>query len=64
MMEKIRNLEGFPLMEKPLSNLIDVSTDYFYLVIEKNYVFYRNEEKNVNINLYIRTLIGTRIYPN
>ena len=48
-MAKIRNLEEFPLMGKPLANLIDVPTDYFYLVIEKNYVFYRNEEKTVKI---------------
>ncbi|WIV11851.1 type II toxin-antitoxin system RelE/ParE family toxin [Proteiniborus sp. MB09-C3] len=46
---KIRNLEEFPLMGRPLANLIDVPTDYLYLVIEKNYVFYRNEEKTVKI---------------
>ncbi|MFP4698629.1 MAG: type II toxin-antitoxin system RelE/ParE family toxin [Eubacteriales bacterium] len=46
---KINSLEEFPLMGKPLSNLINVYTDYMYLVINKNYVFYRNEEKDVKV---------------
>ena len=64
-MARIRNLEEFPLMGKPLSNLIDVPTDYLYLVTEKNYVFYRNEEKTVKVlrvlnerQDYMRTLFG------
>jgi plasmid stabilization system protein ParE len=47
--KKIKNLEEYPLMGRPLSNIIDVSTDYMYLVIEKNYVFYRNEDQCVKI---------------
>ncbi|MPW27220.1 type II toxin-antitoxin system RelE/ParE family toxin [Alkalibaculum sp. M08DMB] len=46
---KIKNLGEYPLMGRPLSNMIDVSTEYMYLVIDKNYVFYRNEDKCVNI---------------
>lgn len=46
---EIRNLEEHPLSGKPLSNMIDVPTDYLYLVIQKNYVFYRNEDKVVKI---------------
>lgn len=46
---EIKNLEEYPLMGRALSNLIDVPTDYLYLVIEKNYMFYRNEDKNVKI---------------
>ena len=42
-MDKIRNLEEFPLMGKPLANLIDVPTDYLYLVTEKNYVFFHGD---------------------
>lgn len=64
-MARIRNLEEFPLMGKPLANLIDVPTDYLYLVTEKNYIFYRNEEKTVKVlrvlnerQDYMRTLFG------
>lgn len=46
---KINNLEEYPLMGRPLSNMIDVPTDYMYLVIDKNYVFYRNEDHCVKI---------------
>lgn len=46
---KINNLGEYPLMGRPLSNIIDVSTDYMYLVVEKNYVFYRNENQCVKI---------------
>lgn len=46
---KIKNLEEYPLMGRPLSNMIDVATDYMYLVIDKNYVFYRNEDQCVKI---------------
>ncbi len=46
---KIKNLEEYPLMGRPLSNMIDVATDYMYIVIDKNYVFYRNEDKCVKI---------------
>lgn len=45
----IKKLEEFPLIGKPLGNLIDVSTDYLYMVTEKSYVFYRNEDNHVKI---------------
>ena len=46
---KIKNLAEYPLMGRPLSNMIDVATDYMYIVIGKNYIFYRNEDKCVKI---------------
>jgi len=46
---KIKNFEEFPLIGKPLSNRIDLPTDYMYLVIEKNYIFYRIEDRVVRI---------------
>lgn len=36
-------------MGRALSNIIDVPTDYLYLIVEKNYVFYRNEDNTVKI---------------
>lgn len=52
---KIKNLEEFPLMGRALSNIIDVPTDYLYLVTEKNYVFYRNEDKIAKIIRMLNT---------
>jgi plasmid stabilization system protein ParE len=45
----LSKFQEFPLLGRPLSNLIDVPTDYMYFVIEKNYVFYRLEENVVKI---------------
>lgn len=53
--KKIKNLEVYPLMGRPLSNLIDVPTDYMFIVIEKNYVFYRNEGKFVKVICILNT---------
>ena len=45
----LRKFQVYPLMGRPLTNLIDLPTDYMYFVIEKNYVFYRIEGKTVKI---------------
>ena len=39
----IRILESFPLAGLRLEDLIDYPTDYRYLVVRQNYVFYRIE---------------------
>lgn len=49
MTKSIRQLEEQPLKGQPLGNLIDVPTDYRYLVTEKNYVFYRTEAETVKV---------------
>lgn len=43
MTKSIRQLEEQPLKGQPLGNLIDVPTDYRYLVTKTNYVFYHTE---------------------
>ncbi len=45
----LSKFQEFPLLGRPLSNIIDVPTDYMYFVIEKNYVFYRLEEGTVKV---------------
>lgn len=45
----IKVLELFPFSGVNLGKLIDVSTDYRYIFIEKNYVFYRVENDKVKI---------------
>jgi len=47
--KSIRQLEVFPLKGHPLTNMIDVPTDYLYFVTEKNYVFYRTEAHMVKV---------------
>lgn len=47
--ESITKLQEYPLMGRPLTNMIDVPTDYMYFVVEKNYVFYRVEDQIVRI---------------
>lgn len=44
-----RNLEEYPLLGRPLSNLINISTEYMYYLADKNYVFYRIEGRNIKI---------------
>lgn len=45
----IRRLEQFPLSGVNLGKIIDVTTDYFYIFIEKNYVFYYLEKDKIRI---------------
>ena len=46
---RIRQLEGFPEEGVRLEKLIQYPTDYRYLVIKPNYVFYRIEADAVKI---------------
>lgn len=48
-MTSLSKFQEFPLLGRPLSNLIDIPTDYMYFVIEKNYVFYRIEDRTVRV---------------
>jgi toxin ParE1/3/4 len=45
----IRRLEEYPVSGVELGKLIDVQTDYRYIFLEKNYVFYRIEYEKVQI---------------
>jgi plasmid stabilization system protein ParE len=45
----IRRLEQYPVSGVELGKLIDVQTDYRYIFLEKNYVFYRIEYEKVQI---------------
>jgi len=55
----IRRLEIYPLSGVSLGKIIDISTDYFYLFSEKNYVFYRIEFDRV---LIVRVLSEKQDY--
>lgn len=57
----IKRFEAFPLMGRPLFNVIDIPTDYMYFVVDKNYVFYRLEQETVKI---IRIIDTRRDYIN
>ena len=49
----INNLCDNEEMGPEVARMFDIVTDYRYLVVEKNYVFYRIEEKYIRIvNLY------------
>ena len=48
-LSSIRKLGEFPALGIDLGKMIDVPTDYRYLYIEKNYVFYRLENNTVKI---------------
>ncbi|WP_069875464.1 type II toxin-antitoxin system RelE/ParE family toxin [Fusibacter sp. 3D3] len=56
MIEHIRRFEKYPLLGRPLTNTIDIPTDYMYFVAEKNYIFYRLEKYTV----YIIRVLDTR----
>lgn len=55
LLQSIKKFESFPLMGRPLMNIIDLPTDYLYFVTEKNYVFYRLEQQTVRIIRIIDT---------
>ena len=55
LLQSIKQFEPFPLMGRPLMNIIDLPTDYLYLVTERNYVFYRLEQQTVKIIRIIDT---------
>lgn len=56
LVECIRKFEEYPLLGRPLTNIIDIPTDYMYFVADKNYIFYRLEKHNV----YIIRIVDTR----
>ncbi|HHY05444.1 MAG TPA: type II toxin-antitoxin system RelE/ParE family toxin [Clostridia bacterium] len=58
-MKKIRRLSEYPEIGTPLSSIIDIQTDYRFLVCGNYLIFYRFEEKNVFIS---RILYGRRDY--
>lgn len=45
----VRRLEKYPVLGVALGKMIDVPTDYMYIFIVRNYVFYRIEDKTVKI---------------
>ncbi len=49
MTSDIRRLEEHPLLGVDLGKIIDVPTDYRYLIAEKNYVFYHLEVEKVRV---------------
>jgi len=55
LIDSIKRFESFPLMGRPLMNVIDIPTDYMYFVAEKNYVIYRLEKETVKIIRIIDT---------
>lgn len=55
LLKSIKKFESFPLMGRPLMNIIDIPTDYLYFVTERNYVFYRLEQQTVKIIRIIDT---------
>lgn len=68
MISDIRKLEEYPLLGVDLGKIIDVPTDYRYLVTEKNYVFYHLEVEKVRVvrvlneqQDYMMQLFGTCI---
>jgi len=56
-LDKIRKLTTFPYMGAPLSSIVDVETDYRYLICGNYNVFYRVENDDIFI---IRILYNRR----
>jgi plasmid stabilization system protein ParE len=64
----IRSLEEHPLLGVGLGKIIDVPTDYRYLFIDKNYIFYHLESDKVRVvrilndqQDYMLQLFGKRV---
>ncbi|MDR1664101.1 MAG: type II toxin-antitoxin system RelE/ParE family toxin [Clostridiales bacterium] len=55
--KKLRMLASFPYMGAPLSSILDVNTDYRFLVCGSYIAFYRNDNDNVYV---IRILYNRR----
>jgi len=55
LLKSIKRFEEFPLLGRPLMNIIDIPTDYFFFAEEKNYIFYRLEKETVKIIRIIDT---------
>jgi len=59
MITDIKKLEEYPLLGVDLGKLIDVPSDYRYLLTEKNYVFYHLELDKIRV---VRVLNGQQDY--
>ena len=60
-MSKLRELEAFSGIGTPLSSIIDIETDYRFLVCENYLAFYRTEKNMVYVDRIIykkRNYIG------
>ncbi|WP_371378589.1 type II toxin-antitoxin system RelE/ParE family toxin [Sporomusa aerivorans] len=57
--QAIRRLKDFPNSGAPLSALVDMKTDYRFLVSNSYLVFYRHEGENIYV---VRILYGRRDY--
>lgn len=58
--KRLRSLSDNPRLGSPLSSIVDVETDYRYLLCSKYYMaFYRIEEKRVYVD---RIIDGRRNY--
>ncbi len=55
LLKNIKRFEEFPLLGRPLMNVIDIPTDYMFFCEENNYVFYRLEKETVKIIRIIYT---------
>lgn len=49
MISDIRKLEEYPLLGVDLGKLIDVPSEYRYLLTEKNYIFYHIELDKIRV---------------
>jgi len=59
--KRLRSLFSFPAMGAPLSSIINVETDYRFLVCGNYTVFYRYDSNFVNV---IRVLYSKRDFVN
>jgi len=57
--KKIRGLTEYPEMGTPLSSLVDIQTDYRFVVCANYLVFYRYEDRSILVS---RILYGRRDY--
>lgn len=55
LLKSIKGFEEFPLLGRPLMNIIDIPTDYMFFVEENKYVFYRLEKETIKIIRIIDT---------
>ena len=58
-LESVRRLADFPKSGSPLSSVLDIETDYRFLVCGDYLIFYRLEQQTVSI---VRILYGKRDY--
>lgn len=56
---KIRRLLDYPLMGAPLFSIIDIETDYRFLVCDSYLIFYRYDDEVIYV---VRVLFGRRDY--